>query len=246
MASSSTSMPGACLSSSGSWSGTTGRSLTTESSSRPWTRRARTISPRALSVRSGVSKKQTSRICASSGSSSSAWMAERWPASGTVSFSSTLSEPADSASTSCRSSSPIGRPRVVVAATAGSDRRAVPGERGAQLLLLLGAERRLDHLAAVLRDPRQDLVGGAALHEHDDRRAAVLEVLAHGLHEVLLAAIAVPGHRRAGCCADRHAQERREEEEPDDHAAAGALRSAAAADVAGVVELDLLIGAPLD
>ena len=65
-------MPGERRSSSGSWSGATGRSLITESSSRPCTRRARTMTPALLSVSSGVSKKHTSRIWASSGSSPSA------------------------------------------------------------------------------------------------------------------------------------------------------------------------------
>ena len=68
-------------SSSGSSAGTTGRSFTTESSPLPWTRRARTTTPRSFSARSGVSKKKTWRIWASSGSSPSAATAERWSCS---------------------------------------------------------------------------------------------------------------------------------------------------------------------
>src|SRR5204862_5488854 len=125
--------------------------------------------------------------------------AEPCAASGTVSLSSTLSAPADSASTCGRSSSLIGRRRVFVAATGRpSDGRALAGERRAQLGLLLRPERRLEHPAAVLRDPRHDLVRGAALQEDDDRRAALLEPLAQRLHEVLLAAIAVRGESGAG------------------------------------------------
>ena len=80
-------------SSSGSSSGTTGRSLTTRRPRGP-ARAARARSrPARLSRRSGVSKNQTSRICASSGSRPSASIAERCAGSGTVSFSSTLSAP---------------------------------------------------------------------------------------------------------------------------------------------------------
>src|SRR3954452_8292983 len=247
MASSSTTMPGAVRSSSGRSAGTTGRSLTTESFSRPCTRRARTMTPCLFSVRSGVSKKHTRRICASSGSSSSARMAELCAASGTVSLSSTLSAPAESASTCGRSSSLIGRRRVLVAATGRpSDGRALAGKRRAQLRFLLRAERRLEHPAAVLRDPRHDLVGGAALQQDDDCRAALLEVLAQRLHEVLLAAIAVRGDPGAGRRPQRHAEERREEDEPDDHPRARALRGAAAGEMARVVQLHLAAGGPVD
>ena len=60
-------------------------------------RRARTTTPAWLSASSGVSKKKTWRICASSGSISSAATAERGSTPGTVSFSSTLSAPLTSA-----------------------------------------------------------------------------------------------------------------------------------------------------
>ena len=68
-------------------------------------RRARTTTPLPLSARSGVSKKYTCRICASSGSIPSAAIAERCADSGTVTFSSTLSESLISASMRPSSSS---------------------------------------------------------------------------------------------------------------------------------------------
>src|SRR5215218_9847006 len=155
------------------------------------------------------------------------------------------SAPADSASTCCRSSSLIGRRRVVVAATApASDGRARAAEGLAELRLLLRPERRLDHPAAVVRDPRQDLVGGASPHQYHDRRTSILEVLAHRLHEVLLAAIAVPRDPGAGGGAQRHPEERREEDEADDHPRARALRGAGGGGMAGVVQLDLAVGGP--
>ena len=110
MALTSTPNPGWRRSAAGSSSGTTGRSFTTASSPLPWMRRVRTTSPCALSASSGVSKKNTWRIWASSGSSPSAATVERWSDSGTVSFSSTLSEPRISAMRLTRSSSekPLG------------------------------------------------------------------------------------------------------------------------------------------
>ncbi len=71
----------------------------------PWTRRARTTTPLPLSVSSGVSKKNTCRICASNGSMSSAFTAVRCESAGTVSFSSTLSAPFMSARASATCSS---------------------------------------------------------------------------------------------------------------------------------------------
>ena len=65
------------LTSGGSSAGTTGRSFTTESAPLPWIRRARTTTPAAFSVSSGVSKKNTCRIWASSGSIPSAASVER-------------------------------------------------------------------------------------------------------------------------------------------------------------------------
>jgi hypothetical protein len=59
----------------------------------------------AFSARSGVSKKNTWRICASNGSMSSAATVERWSESGTVSFSSTVSESLINAMTLVTSSS---------------------------------------------------------------------------------------------------------------------------------------------
>ena len=108
---------------SGSSPGTTGRSLTTESSPRPWTRRARTTTPVPLSVRSGVSKKHDQpdlglqRVHARGrGSSSAAGY------SGTVSFSSTeslsrasvehLAEVVATSTGSCRAPRPEARRRV--------------------------------------------------------------------------------------------------------------------------------------
>src|SRR4029453_14453257 len=91
MASTSTTMPLALRTLGGSWSGTIGRSLTTVSSPRPWTRRARTTTPCLLRRRSGVSKKYTWRIWASRGSMPSPSTVERVEVSGTVSLSSTLS-----------------------------------------------------------------------------------------------------------------------------------------------------------
>ena len=92
IASTSTPKLGDFRSSAGSSSGTTGRSFTTESSPFPWIRRARTTTPVWLSARSGVSKKNTCRIWASSGSSSQRLRRPSVdPTSGTVSFSSTLS-----------------------------------------------------------------------------------------------------------------------------------------------------------
>jgi len=77
IASTSTTRLGEARSSSGNSFGTTGRSLTTESSPLRWTRRARTTTPRLSSARSGVSKKNTWRISASSGSMPSAETVER-------------------------------------------------------------------------------------------------------------------------------------------------------------------------
>ena len=57
IASTSTPRFGESRSSSGSCAGTTGRSLTTESSPLRWTLRARTTTPFLFSARSGVSKK---------------------------------------------------------------------------------------------------------------------------------------------------------------------------------------------
>ena len=91
IASTSTPKFGEARNSGESSSGTTGRSFTTESSPFRWTRRARTTTPFLFNVRSGVSKNDTMRICASSGSIPSDITAERWSDSGTVSFSSTLS-----------------------------------------------------------------------------------------------------------------------------------------------------------
>ena len=85
--------------------GTIGRSLTTESSPFCATRRARTTTPARSSVSSGVSKKETSRTWAPSGSMPSASMAERWADSGIVSLSSTLSAPCISESISTSASS---------------------------------------------------------------------------------------------------------------------------------------------
>ena len=58
-----------------------------------WTRRARTTTPFLFSVRSGVSKKATCRICASSESMPRLAMADRRLESGTLNFNSTLSAP---------------------------------------------------------------------------------------------------------------------------------------------------------
>jgi hypothetical protein len=66
-------------------------------------RRARTTTPTRLTARSGVSKKYTWRICASSGSIASAFAAERYAPAGSVSLSSMLSD--WSASCSIRRSS---------------------------------------------------------------------------------------------------------------------------------------------
>ena len=79
-------------------SGTTGRSFTTESAPLPWMRRARTTTPALLRARSGVSKKVTSRICASSGSMPSAMNRRAGALRGIVSFSSTVFEPLRSSS----------------------------------------------------------------------------------------------------------------------------------------------------
>src|SRR4051794_6920921 len=114
----------------GSSPGTTGRSLTTESSPLPWMRRARTTRPARSSARSGVSKKATMRICASSGSMPRAIAVERCWSSPTVSFSSTLSESfmSDSASATCSSES---RGAVVVGAVIGPPGRGGQGARRA-------------------------------------------------------------------------------------------------------------------
>ena len=109
MASTSTPKLGDTRSSAGSSLGTTGRSLMTVSAPRPCTRRARATTPALSSARSGVSKKKTCRIWASSGSMPSARTAERWLDSGTVSLSSTLSAPSIRASISVRRSSRSGR-----------------------------------------------------------------------------------------------------------------------------------------
>src|SRR5215217_4650879 len=101
MASTSTTMPLALRTLGGSSSGTIGRSLTTVSSPRPWTRRARTTTPCLLRRRSGVSKKNTCRIWASRGSMPRASTVERRSESGTVSFSSTLSAWLARSRTSC-------------------------------------------------------------------------------------------------------------------------------------------------
>src|SRR5262245_7950575 len=102
----STSIPkfGDLRKSAGSSLGTTGRSLTTESCSFRCTRRARTITPWWYSARSGVSKKYTWRIWASSGSTPSVGAA-RLSECGTVSFSSTVSAPSRSESSSASLSS---------------------------------------------------------------------------------------------------------------------------------------------
>src|SRR5215211_7475714 len=105
IASTSTKKPGVRRSSGASSSGTTGRSLTTESPPLRCTRRARATTPAPLSARSGVSKKNTWRICASSGSRPSAPIAERCDSSGTVSLSSALSAPFMRVSSSVRRSS---------------------------------------------------------------------------------------------------------------------------------------------
>ena len=75
----------------GSSEGTTGRSFTTVSSPFFCDLRARTTRPCLSRSRPGVSKKNTWRICACRGSTSRARSVELWSASGTVSFSSTLS-----------------------------------------------------------------------------------------------------------------------------------------------------------
>jgi hypothetical protein len=78
--------------------------------------RARATTPALLRARSGVSKKNTWRSCAFSGSIPSAATAERWSDSGTVSFGSMLSAPLASSSTRASSSSEsAGRPFVAVA-----------------------------------------------------------------------------------------------------------------------------------
>ena len=100
MASTSTPNAGDLRSPVGISSGTRGLILTTVSPGLRWTRRARTTTPRLFSVRSGVSKKATWRICASSGSMPRFSTADLRLASGTLSFSSTLSEPLISLSTS--------------------------------------------------------------------------------------------------------------------------------------------------
>ena len=91
MASTSTTMFGERRSLAGKSVGTTGRRFTTESSPRPCTRRARTTRPAWFNARSGVSKKNTWRICASIGSSPRALIVDRWAVSGTESLSSMLS-----------------------------------------------------------------------------------------------------------------------------------------------------------
>src|SRR4029450_3346875 len=115
MASTSTTMALALRTLGGSWSGTIGRSLTTVSSPRPWTRRARTTPPRLLSRRSGVSKKNTWRIWASRGSMPSPATVERVKVSGTVSLSSTLSAWLFRAIISSSWASLSRRPRLVAA-----------------------------------------------------------------------------------------------------------------------------------
>src|SRR3954451_12730669 len=57
-----------------------------------------------------------------------------------------------------------------------SDAPSLRFERRLQAGLGLVVERGLDHLAAVLRDTRQDLVRRALADQHHDRGAAVLEV----------------------------------------------------------------------
>src|SRR6187200_1703224 len=68
----------------------------------------------------------------------------------------------------------------------GSDSGGLPLERRLQAGLGLVVEGGLDDLATVLRDPREHLVGGALADEHHDRRAAVLEVGAEPLHELVV------------------------------------------------------------
>ena len=110
IASSSTRKLGDWRSAFGMSSGTTGRSFTTQSPRFPCTRRARTTTPCSLSARSGVSKKKTCLIWASSGSTLSARAVSNCAVSGTVSFSSTLSALAASFSSSAsRSSESVGR-----------------------------------------------------------------------------------------------------------------------------------------
>ncbi|MCU0971044.1 MAG: hypothetical protein MUF57_04420 [Gammaproteobacteria bacterium] len=73
--------------------GSTGRSLMTVSAPPPWMRRARTTMPASFKARSGVSKKNACRGCASTGSSPMLSIVARWLARGTDSFSSTLVAP---------------------------------------------------------------------------------------------------------------------------------------------------------
>ena len=129
-ASTSTRKPAEARSSSGSSDGTTGRSFTTESSPFPWMRRPRTTTPSLSRARSGVSKKKTWRICASSGSRPSATTAERWSYSGTVSFSSTLSESLSrssiSAICSCERATGVAVGVVVIVSSLGQGCSSMP------------------------------------------------------------------------------------------------------------------------
>src|SRR4051794_18305553 len=59
-------------------------------------------------------------------------------------------------------------------------------QRGAQALLGLGVERGLDHVTAVLLDAIENLLGGVAAAEVDERRAARTDLLAELLHELVV------------------------------------------------------------
>src|SRR3954469_7233280 len=98
-------------------------------------------------------------------------------------------------------------------ASAGSGRGALAAQRRLELLLGLVVERGLDHFAAVVRDPRQDLVWRRLAHEHDDRRAVVAEVRAELLEELVVHAdVGERPGRTARGRADRHAEERGEKD----------------------------------
>ena len=105
-------------------SGSIGRSLTTESPGRPWIRRARTTTPAWSSARSGVSKKTTWRIWASSGSRPRPRIAARCWSAGTVSLSSTVSEPPSSVISSASFASGMAGRRGDLTAMPGGFHRA--------------------------------------------------------------------------------------------------------------------------
>jgi hypothetical protein len=86
--------------------GSNGRSLTTVSARPPWMRRARATTLARFEARSGVSKKQAWRGCASTGSRPMLPIAVCWLLGGTESFSSMLVEPLASC-TRCSISSPV-------------------------------------------------------------------------------------------------------------------------------------------